>query len=328
MSIDRRSFLYAGGMTAAATPFATSAHAAASQGARSVTDFGVEPNVDRDQTDALQKAIDELSRAGQAIILPGGRYVTGPLKLPKICALAGTPHMTVLRAKGEDTVLSGARITALHLSGIAFERAETSKTGTAAIDVSGAALHIAHCGFRGRAGIGMRLENCSGTVEAVDIENALATGIWASEAAGLTISGCRISKCQGSGIAISGTGGQVQGFGVTQNQIAECGVAIAAEGTGIVSDNILTGAARFGLKLGNAKSQGSIVAQSNLIRDCRIGIGVASSGDDIMAALNMIVGAKDGAIRAFDGDRLVGPDLVRQSTESYLNLMVAGNVVR
>jgi hypothetical protein len=42
----------------------------------------------------------------------------------------------------------------------------------------------------------------------------------------------------------------------------------------------------------------------------------------------MIKGAKDGAIRVFDGDKLVGSDLAQKSAESYLNLTVAGNVVR
>jgi hypothetical protein len=84
----------------------------------------------------------------------------------------------------------------------------------------------------------------------------------------------------------------------------------------------------MGLKLGSAKSSGGIIAQGNVLQDCRVGIGVTASGDDIFASLNMIKGAKDGAIRAFDGDKLVGPDLARESAESYLNLTVAGNVVR
>jgi hypothetical protein len=327
MTMDRRGFLYAGGVAAAAGGAMLSpAPVAAANAGRSVTDFGVEPNSDRDQTEALQKAITELSRAGQAVFLPGGRYVVGELKLPETVAILGTPHLTVIRS--EHKVLAGTRLKALHLSGIIFERSEHGKTGVPVIEVSGADVSISHCAFTGGTGTGLRLENCSGNVSGVDIESALASGISATGAAGLTISGCRIGRCKGAGIAVSGSAGDVQGFAVSQNQVAGCGIGIAADGVGIVAGNVVTGATGFGLKIGNARSSGHALVQGNLIRDSRIGIGVAASGDDIMASLNMITGAKDGAIRAFDGEKIVGPDLARQSAEAYLNLMVAGNVVR
>jgi hypothetical protein len=300
MTIDRRSFLYAGGLTAAAAPLATAAHAAAGQGGRSVTEFGVEPNADRDQTAALQKAIDELSRAGEPVTLPGGHYMTGTLRLPRACTILGVPNATVLKTTGAGPVITGAQLTGLHISGVTFEPDLTSKSGSSAIQLGGGTVDIAHCRFTAGA-VCIALQNCSGRIEAVDIERALVTGIRVTEAAGLIISQC---------------------------QIAGSGVAIAADGVGVVTGNIVTGAKNFGLKLGSAKGNGHILCQSNLIRDCRIGIAVSSSGDDIMASLNMIAGAKEGAIRAFDGDKLVGPDLARQSAEAYLNLMVAGNVVR
>jgi hypothetical protein len=327
MTIDRRSFLYAGGLTAAAAPLATAAHAAV-QGARSITEFGVEPNADRDQTAALQKAIDELSRAGEPVTLPGGRYMTGTLKLPRACAILGVPHATVLKTAGAGPIFTGAQLTGLHISGLTFEPDLTSKSGSSAIELSGATVNIAHCRFTGRAAACIALQNCSGRIEAVDIEDALVTGIRATEASGLIISRCRISRCQGAGILVSGSAGQIEGFVASQNQIAGCGVAIVADGVGVVNGNIVSDAKNFGIKLGTAKGKGHMLCQSNLIRDCRIGIAVSSSGDDIMASLNMIAGAKEGAIRAFDGDKLVGPDLARQSAEAYLNLMVAGNVVR
>jgi hypothetical protein len=301
MTIDRRSFLYAGGLTAAAAPLATAAHAASGQGGRSITEFGVEPNADRDQTAALQKAIDELSGAGEPVTLPGGHYLTGTLRLPRACAILGVPHATVLKTTGAGPVFTGAQLTGLHMSGLTFEPDPTSKNGSSAIQVNGGTVDIAHCRFTAKAAACITLQNCSGRIEAVDIEDALVTGIRATEAVGLIISRCRI---------------------------AGCGVAIAADGVGIVNENVVSDARNFGIKLGSAKGKGHLLCQSNLLRDCRIGIAVSASGDDIMASLNMIAGAKEAAIRAFDGDKLVGPDLARQSAEAYLNLMVAGNVVR
>jgi hypothetical protein len=144
----------------------------------------------------------------------------------------------------------------------------------------------------------------------------------APEEIGLVAANCRFMNC-GTGIAASAVP-----LSIAQCHFLNCAVGVAASGSGVVTGNVVTRARSFGLKLGSAKGSGHILAQGNLLRDCRIGIGVSASGDDIMASLNMIAGAKEGAIRAFDGDKLVGPDLARQSAEAYLNLMVAGNVVR
>ena len=115
---------------------------------------------------------------------------------------------------------------------------------------------------------------------------------------------------------------------VAQNQFDKCGIAVAADGIALVSGNIVKDAKEFGLKLGRGDGNGRVVAQGNLLENCRVGIGVAASGDDVFASLNLIHGAKNGSIRAFDGEKLVGSDLARESAEVYLNLTVAGNVAR
>jgi hypothetical protein len=326
MTIDRRSFLYAGGLTAASAPLATGVHAAPAGGGRSVTEFGVEPNAEKDQTAALQKALDELTHSGHPVLLPAGVYMTGPLTLRKTCTIIGVPSHTILRATSPGPLLSGAGFGAFHLSGLAFEGPGT-KARFLLLSVTDASVNIEYCRFIGTAAPAIKLENCSGRVTAVEITGA-ATGIHATGAAGLAIAGCRITSCHGMGMSVSGKDGELHGFTLTQNHLGSCVIGISAEGAGVVLGNVVAGSARYGLQLGAAKGSGHILAQSNLIRDCRIGIAVSSSGDDIMASLNMITGAKDGAIRAFDGDKLVGPDLARQSAEAYLNLMVAGNVVR
>jgi hypothetical protein len=324
MTMDRRGFLYAGGFAAAAGgALMTAAHAAPGAAASSLSQFGVEVNSDRDQTVALQKAIDELARAGQPLVLPDGSYVVGGLKLAKGSAIIGTPGQTILKAKTGGPVLAGTGLGTFHLSGISFEG---PKSGPSVVALEGAAVSIGYCRFAGSATAAIKLENCSGVVEAIEIAGGMGTGISATQAAGLTVTRCRIAACETAGIAVSGAGEAADGFIVGQNHLGGCG--IVADGTGIVAGNIVRGSPRFGLKIGKASGSGHLMAQSNMLRGCRIGIGVAASGDDIMASLNMITGAKDGAIRAFDGEKIVGPDLARQSAEAYLNLMVAGNVVR
>ena len=58
--------------------------------------FGVRANAEGEQTQALQKAIDEAARAGQPLWLGLGRYRTGPLRL--------APGLRIIGADGETTL--------------------------------------------------------------------------------------------------------------------------------------------------------------------------------------------------------------------------------
>ena len=320
MSVDRRHFLLAGGAVAGGG-FVSAAHAAAAVGpARSVLDFGVDPNSKADQTAALQKAIDELSAVGQPIILPAGTYRAGKLALPLICSIIGVPGHTSLHLDEADTGPRDAAGT-FNLFGVDFAP-RASKTASAQLTIRGARVRISNCAFQGTGGTAVMLEGCSGNVEAVSVSGYSDSGV-ALTSSSLTISGCRFRSC-GTGVKAASSESCI----VSQNQFDQCGTAIGADGVGIVSGNIVRDAKNFGLKLGRADGKGRIVAQGNLLENCGVGIGVTASGDDIFASLNLIHGAKNGAIRAFDGDKLVGRDLARESAEMYLNLTVAGNVAR
>jgi hypothetical protein len=316
MRVDRRHVLLAG--TAIAGGGLTSAaHAAIAGAPGSVTEFGVEPNSKADQTQSIQKAIDELSRAGKPILLPAGEYRATTLTLPNWCSVIGVPGQTLLNV-GEVTTRPANDSSGLFvLFGLSFQ---SRSSAVQLVAPGGSAVRIANCHFNGGGKTALQLDGCSGTLEASYFQRYSAEAI-AALRSNLTISGCHFSDC-GSGIASSSSRGAI----ITQNQFDRCGVGVASDGVGIVSGNIIKAAKEFGLKLGRGDGKGRIVAQGNLLDDCGIGIGVAASGDDIFASLNLIHGAKNGAIRAFDGDKLVGRDLARESAEVYLNLTVAGNV--
>ena len=315
MSVDRRHFLFAGSAIAGGG-FASAAYAAAATGsARSVTDFGVEPNSKADQTEALQKAVNELSHAGQPIAIPSGEYRARKLVLSTWCSVIGIPGMTHLQID-EVTTNPSDVIGLTYLFGLTFS---SKSSGTQL--VTGGPIRIADCHFGGGK-TALRLDVPSGVVEASSFQHYSDAAV-AAEHSDLIISGCRFSHC-GRGIALSSTRSAI----ITQNQFDRCGTGVATDGVSIVNGNIVKDAKEFGLKLGRADGNGRIVAQGNLLENCRIGIGATASGDDIFASLNLIHGAKDGAIRAFDGEKLVGRDLARESGEMYLNLTVAGNVAR
>lgn len=328
MTLDRRGFLSAGVFTAGAgVGLLTADQAEAAtpvSGGRSVLDFGIQPGTDTPQTAALQKAIDEIAKSGNPIFFPSGRYVTGALKLPAGCAVTGIPGATIIAAKDTDTVID-ATGGAFTLSGLTID-GSTGKKGKTLIAISNGEVAVIRCCVVNAPAAAIRLEKCTGTLHAVAITDPSGTGLSGTDLGALTISQCRISggRAEGIRMAAGKVGG---GILLTQNHITGCqGAGIAVEGNAVVNANFVT-QCRFGLKLGGG-GEGYIMASGNLLRECSVGIGVTASGETIFATLNLINAPRDGGIRAFDGDKLLGPDLIRQSAEAYLNLTVAGNVVR
>jgi hypothetical protein len=321
MSVDRRHFLLAGSAVAGGG-FVSAAYAAAAVGpARSVTEFGVVPNSKADQTAQLQQAINELSGAGQPVLLPAGVYNAAKLTVPTQCSIIGVPGQTALYVNQLGRMAGNDQIGLFNLFGVNFH-SHDSKIVSVHVSLAGVSVRIANCGFYGAGATALNLDASSGSIEALEISGYSDSGILAPRSA-LTISGCHFNGC-GTAVKASSSSSAI----VAQNQFDRCGTAVATDGIALVSGNIVKDAKEFGLKLGRADGNGRVVVQGNLLENCRIGIGVTASGDDIFASLNFIHGAKDGAIRAFDGDKLVGRDLARESSEMYLNLTVAGNVAR
>ena len=315
----------AGGAAAGAgmLPVNAAAQAEAISGGRSVSDFGVDPSSGADQTEALQKAIDEIAGTGAPVFLPAGTYHANALSLRAGNAtIGGVAGATKLHVRHFSVEIGGEPRGSLSVGGLVFEG--PSDGAKPQLAVSNAYIRMTNCIFLGGSAEGgaVSLENCFGTINACALLWYPGAGVMARNAP-MSISGCDFGQC-GTGVAISDS----KAASIAQNRFDQCSIGVALTGDGIVSNNVVTGAADYGLRLGSAESSGSILAQGNLIRDCRIGIGVAPAGDDIFATLNAIHGAREGAIRAFDGDNLVGPDLAIESAEAYLNLTLIGNVAR
>lgn len=330
----RRDFLTAGAAGVAAGAFgiepAIAAQPAPSQSfGRSVLDFGVKPGTDENQTNALQSALDEIAASGQPAFLPPGLYRIGGLSLPANAAIFGVPgHSNLLVQKGEPGLLARNN-TMLRLSGIGIRGQADGPSGEAqppALEVTGGQVMLDQLTFEGTSGDALTLEACSGEIDGLRIINGFGYGIEARASGPLTIRDCAILNCQLSGIACAGaTRGLLQ---IAGNRVAEVGEAgIAVEGDAMISGNIAERCGSFGLRLGGRSALGTFSAVNNAVRGSPIGIGVSSaSGGYGVISLNMISGARDGAIRALDGDRVVGPDLARASAESFRNLAIAGNV--
>ncbi len=128
---------------------------------------------------------------------------------------------------------------------------------------------------------------------------------------------------RGDGIVCAGTGLFIAG-----NRAASCAkAAIWVEGDGMVTNNLVSGPGQFGLRLGGPARLGTLTVMNNRIEGTAIGIGVSNADKAMRSiAMNMIVGAKNGGIRALNGDELIGKDLTHGGSEAFRNLGIAANV--
>ncbi len=261
------------GGAAAALLSAATANAASPQAAlgKSVIEFGVEPNAERDQSAALQRAIDELAPAGQPIVIPAGMYRVAKLQLPSSAAVIGVPGLSILLAPKGTSVFECRDAADVSLRGVAF----------------------------------------------------IGTGLVAKECRKLTIADCQVISSGGDGLVCSGSG-----LLVTGNRVSACArSAIWVEGDGLVTNNLIGGGGQFGLRLGSAWRLGTMSVVNNYIDGPEVGIGVSSSEIGYaFIAMNMIAGAKNGGIRALNGNELIGKDLTRGGSEAFRNFAIAANV--
>jgi uncharacterized secreted repeat protein (TIGR03808 family) len=105
------------------------------------------------------------------------------------------------------------------------------------------------------------------------------------------------------------------------------GEGISVEADAVVGANVVENAATAGITIGWGHWMRDVVASNNLLRGCRIGIGVSAdrAGGAVMLTANLISGARDGAIRGLDHGRPVGDDLTRGGR--LANVTLGGNVV-
>lgn len=335
MTLDRRGFVTAGtGFIAAGTLAMTAegAQAAPAASGRSITEFGAEPNSEADQTAALQKAIDEISASGNTVYIPGGAYRVETLILPPRCAIRGDAGHSMLRGKADTVLLASARNEMLSLSGLILDGSAEGQLGgsTHLLGMAGGSFDIHHCLIRQTAGGAIRAEGSSGMISACTLHDLAMTGIVMAQTPSIIINQCRIERSLGGGaIEIAVTGAKGEAALITGNHLSLCANGVILTGSGMVTGNVIAGVRDFGLRLGGGGDEnGAISATGNSLRDCSVGIGVSASGETIFAAHNLISRAKMAAIRAFDGNDFVGPDLAVQSAEHYLNLTLIGNVAR
>lgn len=165
--------------------------------------FGVRANADSDQTQALQKAIDEASRVQQPLWLGLGRYRTGPLRLAPGLRILGAHGETTLRLVQGPALFTAQDASDVVLQGLTLDGQGVKLDNDGALvsfnSVSG--LTIADCVIVNAGGNAVSLRQCTGTVSGTTFRNSADNALFSLDGR-LTIRGNTITKSGNGGIRV------------------------------------------------------------------------------------------------------------------------------
>ncbi len=233
MTIDRRALM----ATGAGLGLAGIAASQAVAGPRSTPAAGaglagfieLEPNSDRPQTARIQAAIDAAASTGSPVMLPPGRFVSGPLFLRKGTKLIGAHGATTLVALLPDPLMQASNVSDILICGLGIDGANIATDG-------------------------VRLEGSSGSVRDCVIQKVRDAGIHCNDSAGLSIAHNEVSACGNNGIQVWRSEPGRDGTQVVGNRI----FAIRADGGG-------SGENGNGINVFRA---GDVLVSGNRLEDC------------------------------------------------------------
>jgi uncharacterized secreted repeat protein (TIGR03808 family) len=198
MTIDRRSIL-SGSMVVGLTGVA-----AANAGPRSeretgrvaaaelpsAVELGLKPGAARDQSAALQAAIDQAANRAAPLLLPLGRFRTARLQLRPGTHIIGTSRSTTLEFVGGETFLvgegDGIALEALVLDG-AYRTLDIGQANALVSLKKSRGLALRDLEITRSIANGVTLEGCAGVVSDCAITAALMAGLHSLDATGLQI---------------------------------------------------------------------------------------------------------------------------------------------
>jgi uncharacterized secreted repeat protein (TIGR03808 family) len=263
MEFSRRSLLTAG--AALAIP-------AAAVDARAL---GLEPGSTKDQSKAMQAAIDTAAKQGGTLLLDAGKYLVSGLRLRRGVAITGVPGRTLLIDQSGGPLLTGSDLKNLRLIGLTFDGMGLKPEGKGLVvlnDVEN--LAIEDCSFIGSAGTGLALTRCSGRVIANRFSFLGQTGLFALDSKSLLISGNTVRDIGNNGIQVWATGPREDGTIITENSVER--VAAKDGGSGQNGNGI------------NVWKAGNVIIAQNRVTDCAFSAIRNNSGANCQIVNNSI----------------------------------------
>jgi uncharacterized secreted repeat protein (TIGR03808 family) len=227
MTIDRRTVLL--GSLAAALAAPAKAVPLSNFGL-DAAHFGVRPGAPGDQSDALQRAIDQAART--PLMLAPGIYRAGGLTLPAGASLVGVRGATRLILTHGPSLLSAAHADTVSLAGLTLDGGgQPLPAGRALVhfdDVK--AVRIADCEVAGAGGNGVTLESCDGEVTHNTITGAADNALFCNDSRGLLIAANIIAKSGNGGIRVWQSDKRRDGSLIADNRIEDTSARAGGSG--------------------------------------------------------------------------------------------------
>jgi hypothetical protein len=268
MVIARRAFLGVGASIIAHSLAQRRAFPAPFTNRQSVTDFGVQPNIASDQTNALQNALHSISATGQIAYIPPGTYRARDIRPPAVCSIVGDAGKTILQSlKIGSSVIFSENNNYLEVNNVIFD-GRTSKNETIDIPlylimIQGGRINFTNCLFRNSVGGAPYLTEVSGNIRecAFTLCNHNAVVAWDSR--DLTIEHsrfedcrrCVLGSCKPSEIWANAVIASGEIF-VRDNTFVRCSAGIELRGSGSAEGNHISQVDHHGILLGSPRSDG------------------------------------------------------------------------
>ena len=170
-------------------------------------ELGLHPSNSRDQSGAVQYAIDKATQKNMPLLLPPGNYLASTLTLRPGSQIIGVQHKSRLIYTGNGTFLTADKADNIVLKGIAIYG--NNKPLDLKDDTTGL-ISLSHCKNLTLKNIqitqslvnGISLRSCSGRLTDLSIEDCINTGLFSLDAEALQISHLEITDCGNNGIQI------------------------------------------------------------------------------------------------------------------------------
>lgn len=251
---------------------------------RDATQYGVRPGSSEDQTRALQRAIDEASRAQMPLALPPGLYRTGLLRLPSGAQLIGVRGATKLIFTGGASAIQSNGSDAIGLTGLTFDGGSIPlPTRRGLIHVLGGRdVRISDCEITGSGGSGIWLEQVAGDISGNIFTNIAVTAVVSFDAKGLSVSRNTIVGTNDNGIEILRTAIGDDGTLVADNRIED--IKAGPGGSGQYGNAI------------NAFRAGNVIVRGNRIKNCDYSAVRGNSASNIHITGNSVSDVREVAL--------------------------------
>ncbi|MFV0296384.1 MAG: TIGR03808 family TAT-translocated repetitive protein [Hyphomicrobiaceae bacterium] len=295
MASDRRSLfrgLIAGGP--AVTMAAAGGREAVARGNGKATareDAGsharLKPEAGVDQTQALQRAIDEAALRGNTLHLPPGRFLAAQLQFRPGVKIEGSGLRTVLAlSSGSGPLFAGDGAHGCAISRMRLEgnpREAGDEGGLVEINNS-RDVCLEDINLVGSAGHGMKLFRCSGRVLSCNVRDVRLSAIFSLDGHAMIIDGNRVSDCANNGILVWRSKPGADGTRVSGNIIER--IAAVAGGSGQNGNGV------------NVFRANGVLVSGNRISDCAYTGVRANSASDVQIVANSVMRAGEVALYA------------------------------